>query len=323
MQAISIRDVQSAATRIQPFVLRTPAIHCESLSQELGCELYLKAECLQHAGAFKTRGAVNAVMQLDAAVAAQGVVTHSSGNHAAALARAARLREIPAFVVMPENSSPNKIAAVRSYGVEPVFCEPNAQSRAATARRLQEQTGATLVHPYDDAPVMAGQGTVGLELLAQVDRLDAVLVPVGGGGLLSGVLVAVKTLLPQVRVVAAEPELADDAARSLAAGSIQMPVRYDTIADGLRTPLGELTFPILHKLLDDIILVSESEIGNAVRQIAESAHLVVEPSGAVALAALGSRSTAFAGKRVAVILSGGNLDFGDCKLGSRGACDAS
>ncbi len=307
--AICLEDVKAAAKRIEPFVLRTPAIICERLSVSQGCQVHLKAENLQHIGAFKARGATNAVMLLSDDMAARGVVTHSSGNHAAALARAATLRKIPAFVVMPSNSAKNKIAAVRSYGVEPVFCEPTAQSRFETAERLRQETGATLVHPYDYAPVMAGQGTVGLELLEQVSALDTVIVPVGGGGLLAGVLMAIKSQRPGVKVIAAEPEWADDAARSLKSGRIELPSRVDSVADGLRTPLGELPFAIIRELLDDIILVSEDAIYRAMRSLAESAHLVAEPSGAVAFAALTTSAARFEGQNVAVVISGGNLDY--------------
>ncbi len=313
--AIDLDDIQAAAKRIAPYVVRTPSIFSEKLSDEMGCQVHLKAESLQHVGAFKARGATNAVMLLTDELANRGVVTHSSGNHAAALSRAASLRRIPAYVVMPDNSAQNKIAAVRSYGIEPVFCQPNAQSRFETAQRLRQETGATLIHPYDYAPVMAGQGTVGLELLEQVKDLDAVIVPVGGGGLLSGVLIAIKSLSPNIRVIAAEPEWADDASRSLQSGRIEMPTRYDSIADGLRTPLGELPFAIIRELVDDIVLVSEAAIRAAMRSLAETAHLVAEPSGSVALAALRSNRNLFVGRNVAVVISGGNLDLKQCALG--------
>ena len=314
--AISLDDIQAARRRIAGHVLLTPAIHCETLSQRLGCELWLKAENLQHIGAFKARGAVNAVMHLSDDQAARGVVTHSSGNHAAALARAARLRGIEAYVVMPENSSPKKIAAVRSYGVQPVLSGPSTQEREQAADELQQKTGAILIHPFETPDVMAGQGTIGLELLEQVDSLDAVLVPVGGGGLLSGVLVAIKSLRPDVNVFAVEPALADDTARSLAAGHPLPPTRYDTIADGLRTQVGENAFPIIRDLVDDLFLVQEQSILGAMRILAEEAHLVAEPSGAVALAGLIDQADQFAGQTVAVVISGGNLSFGDCTLGS-------
>ncbi len=307
--AISVEDIESAAGRIRGHVVNTPCVFSERLSQQLNCRVHFKAENLQHIGAFKARGAVNAVFSLSDEDAAKGVVTHSSGNHAAALSRAASLRGIPAHVVMPRDSAPNKIETVRSFRVEPVLCEPDADSRANTCMELQAQTGATLIHPYDNPFVMAGQGTVGLEILEQVTEIDVVLVPVGGGGLLSGVLTAIKARNPDIEVVAAEPVWADDAARSLQSGTIEMPSRYDTIADGLRTPLGELTFPIIRELLDDIILVEESAIREATDKLMKEAHLVAEPSGAVTLAALCSQRERFAGRNVVAVVSGGNLDL--------------
>jgi threonine dehydratase len=315
--AISLREIQAAADRISDYVVRTPAIACETISSRLGCRVVFKPENLQHAGAFKSRGAINAVMSLSDEEAARGVVTHSSGNHAAALARAARLRGIPAHVVMPENSSPKKIAAVRSYGVQPVFCQPSTPAREQAAEKLRRQTGATMIHPFETPAVIAGQGTIGIELLQQVESLDAILVPVGGGGLLAGVLTAVKSIRPEVKVFAVEPALADDTARSLKAGSPQSPTRYDTVADGLRTEVGARTFPIIREWVDDLFLVEEQAILSAMRTIAEEAHLVAEPSGAVALAGLIDQANAFAGQTVAVVISGGNLDFGSCTMGSR------
>jgi len=314
--AISINDVRAAQKRIARYSLRTPLVFSEPLSREHGCRIHFKAENLQCVGAFKARGAANAVMSLSDAAAARGVVTHSSGNHAAALARAAGLRSIPAFVVMPGNSARNKIAAVRSYGVEPVFCEPTAESRAETAESLRRQTGATMIHPYDDPTVMAGQGTVGLEVLEQLPDVDAIFVPVGGGGLLAGILTAVKALRPDVTVIAAEPEWADDTARSLQSGRREMPTRYDSVADGLRTSVGELTFPIIQSLVDDVVLVSEEAIRDATRAIARRARLIAEPSGAVAFAALTQTAERFAGKSVAVVISGGNLDLDAFHLGA-------
>lgn len=313
--AIDFEDVRAAAERIQPYTIRTPCVPSERLSKELGCQIYFKAENLQHIGAFKARGAMNAVLRLDKDVADRGVVTHSSGNHAAALARAASVRQLPAHVVMPRNSARNKIAAVRAFGVDPIFCEPTAEAREATAHAIQQETGATLIHPYDHPAVMAGQGTVGLEILEQVRDVEVVIAPVGGGGLLSGVLTAVKALRSEVQVIAAEPQLADDAYRSLQSGRIEMPNRYDTLADGLRTPLGENTFPVIRTLVDDIVLVSEDAIRHATRKIAESARLVAEPSGGVALGALLTNPLRFADKRVAVIISGGNIDMEQCQLG--------
>lgn len=307
--AVELKDIQAAARRIAPHVIRTPTLHSESLSQALNCQLSFKAENLQYIGAFKARGATNAVMRLDDEVASRGVVTHSSGNHAAALSRAARLRDIPAFVVMPDNSARKKIEAVRSFGVEPVFCQPTAESRAETAEALRLETGATLVHPYDDPFIVAGQGTVGLEILDQLTTVEMVVVPVGGGGLLAGVLLALKSLRPDIQVIAAEPEWADDAARSLQSGQIELPTRYDSVADGLRTPLGELNFPIIRSLLDEIVLVSEGAIRESVRTLVHDLRMVVEPSGAVSLAAIRTSPERFRGKTVAAIISGGNLDL--------------
>lgn len=312
---IKAADVQQASERIEEYVNRTPCLHNETISRSLDVECFLKCENLQHIGAFKARGAMNAVLRLSGDERACGVVTHSSGNHAAALARAAKLAGVAAHIVMPENSARTKIEAVRGFGIEPVFCEPNAGSREQTAEDLRVKTGATLVHPYEMPAVMAGQGTVGLEILQQVPGVDVVLVPVGGGGLLAGVLTLIKSVNPSVKVFAVEPCLADDAARSLAAGKILQPTRYDTIADGLRSPLGINNFPIIQALVDDILLVSEKAIGQNMRRLATDGRLVAEPSGAVAMAGLAENAARFHGKRVAVVISGGNMDFGHCKVG--------
>lgn len=306
--SVTIDSVETAAKRIAPHTIRTPTVLSPGLSQLSGAELWLKCENLQHVGAFKARGACNAVLALTDADAARGVVTHSSGNHAAALARAARIRGITAHVVMPNNSARVKLNAVRALGVEPILCEPTAAARAAMAKQVMEQTGAVMVHPYDNPLIIAGQGTVGLEILDQMPMPDVVLAPVGGGGLLSGVLIAIKSLSPDVEVIAAEPAWADDARRSLDCGSIQQPVRYDSIADGLRTPLGELTFPIIRELVDDILLVEESAIREATRVLLSSAKLLAEPSGAVTTACVLQHASRFAGRRVAAVISGGNLD---------------
>jgi threonine dehydratase len=306
---ISVNDIRLAQGRIAPYVLRTPLIENAPLSQALDCHLRFKCENLQHIGAFKTRGACNAVFSLDDQTAPRGVVTHSSGNHAAALARAATLRGIPAHIVMPNNSRENKLAAVRAFGISPTLCEPDAEARARTAEEIQKRTGATLIHPYNDPRVIAGQGTVGLEILEQSEDVDTVVVPVGGGGLLSGILLAIKSLHPDIRIVAAEPEWADDTARSLRSGRIEMPTRYDTIADGLRTPLGDLTFPVIRSLLDEILLVDERTIEQATRTIAAKARLIAEPSGAVSLAALLQHPSHFRKRCTVAVISGGNLDL--------------
>ncbi|MEM6312481.1 MAG: pyridoxal-phosphate dependent enzyme [Planctomycetota bacterium] len=306
---IPVEEITAAAVRIGPFVRRTPVVPWP----DEGFDLWLKAESLQVTGAFKARGATNAVMKLADDVAARGVLTHSSGNHAAAVARAAKLRGVAAHVVMPENAAAVKVENVRRLGVEPRRCGANPAERQKLADAVQAETGATLVHPYNDPDVMAGQGTVGLEILEQVPDVAEIIVPVGGGGLTSGILSWVKACKPTVRVIAAEPAWADDTARSLAAGRIEPPLRHDTIADGLRSGLGTRTFPILQQLLDDIVLVDEAEILRATRLAAESGKLVVEPSGAVALAAAVRRQPA-SGPIVAVI-TGGNIDFHACRLG--------
>lgn len=306
--AISLQDVHEAADRIRNFVIRTPVIHCPELNDTLQANVFFKCENMQHIGAFKTRGACNAVFSLDEDQAAAGVLTHSSGNHAAALARAAGLRGIRAYIVMPANSSPVKIAAVKRFGVQPVFCEPDAVSRQETADKLIAETGASFIHPYNNSLVMAGQATAALEFLTQVANLDIVVAPVGGGGLLAGTLIAVKSTNPQVLVFGAEPQLADDARRSLISGQIELPERYDTMADGLRTPLGDKTFPIIQHFVEDILLADESQIKAATRRMLSCAKLVVEPSAAVPLACIERYPDRFRGKNVGVILSGGNLD---------------
>ncbi|APZ96995.1 threonine/serine dehydratase [Fuerstiella marisgermanici] len=307
LSARHLESVREAAGRIQGMVQRTPCFLNERLSQQLGCSLYVKAENLQPCGAFKVRGATNAVFAAAPDVIARGVLTHSSGNHAAAIARAASLRGVPAYIVMPENSAAGKIANVRAYGVEPVFCAPTADARQAKADELLAETGAYFIHPYNQADVIAGQGTMGLEILEQVPDVDLIVVPVGGGGMMSGILLAIKSLRPEVQVIGAEPEFADDAYRSLQSGRIEPPNRYDTIADGLRTPLGELTFPIIQSLMDDLTLVSEQAIVEATEELSYAAKLVLEPSGGVAYAAARKIASRHAGKNVVVIACGGNV----------------
>ena len=286
----------------------TPAVEAWRLHQELGCRLHLKCENLQYGFAFKARGACNAVFSLSDEDAAKGVVTHSSGNHAAALARAAVLRGLEAHIVMPHNSARVKLEAVRSLGVEPILCEPDSASREATAADVQRQTGATMIHPFNDARVIAGQGTAALEILRQVPDVDTMIVPVGGGGLLAGTLMAVKSIRPDIRVFAAEPAWADDAWRSLKSGKIEPALRTDTIADGLRTPLGTLTFPIIQHFVDEILCVDEATILRATAMLAQRCRLVAEPSGVVPLGAILQHATMFAGSKTVALISGGNLD---------------
>ena len=282
---------------------------CASLDALAGAKLYFKCENLQKTGSFKIRGATNAILQLSAAEAARGVVTPSSGNHAAAVARAAAARGIAAHIVMPKNAPAVKCRAVEGYGGVITFCEPTFEAREAASRRLVEETGGVLVHPYNDRRVIAGQGTAALELLEDVPELDVLLVPVSGGGLLSGNAIAATSVRPSVRVVGCEPANADDAYRSLKSGHIEKNASADTIADGLRAQLCDLTFGILRERVDEIVRVSEQEIVEAMRLVWERMKLVIEPSAAVAVAPAVGRGIRGEGKRVGVLLSGGNVDL--------------
>jgi threonine dehydratase len=307
--ALTMRSIREAHARIRDKIHRTPVMTSEVLDEMAGNRLYFKCENLQKVGAFKARGATNAVFLLSDAEAAKGVVTHSSGNHAAALARAARLRGIPAFIVMPSNSPQAKQAAVRRYGGEVVLCEPTLAARESTARQVMERTGAVFIHPYDDLRVMAGQGTTAIELLEDVPDLEVILCPVGGGGQLSGIAVAAKDLKPDIRVVGVEPAGADDAARSLKAGHIIPMLEPRTIADGLKTSLGERPFAEIVRLVDDIVTVREESIVQAMRRIWEVMKLIVESSGAVSYAAVVDGKISPSGAKIGIILSGGNLDL--------------
>ena len=304
----TLPQIEAAANRIRSLVVETLTIPFAALSHGDGCSIALKCENFQHGFAFKARGACNAVFSLSDEEAARGVVTHSSGNHAAALARAAKLRGITAHIVMPENSARIKLAAVRSLGVEPVMCESTPAAREAMANELMRTTGATLIHPFNDARVIAGQGTVGLEILRQFPDVETIIVPVGGGGLLAGTLIAVKSLKPTVRVIAAEPEWANDAFRSLQSGQIEPVLRTDSIADGLRTPLGSLTFTIIHQLVDEILCASEAAICEAMQRLSNQAKMIAEPSGAVPLAVVQQHRARFADQRIVCVVSGGNRD---------------
>ena len=300
-------DVAAAARRIEPYVRRTPVLSSPELSQLLGVATDFKCENLQAGGAFKARGACNAILVLDDAHASYGVATHSSGNHAAAVARAARLRGIPAYIVMPRGAPRIKRAAVDAYGGRVQECEPTLAAREAAAAALVAATGATLVHPYDDPNVIAGQGTVLVELAGQLAAPDAVLVPVGGGGLLAGTSLACRRLWPQTRVIGVEPAGADDASRSFSSGVLQPAGSPQTIADGLRGALSARTLRLARAGVDDIVTVGEDAIVAAMRLLFDVLKLVVEPSGAVPVAAL--LAGRFRAGRVAVILSGGNVDL--------------
>jgi threonine dehydratase/serine racemase len=309
--AVDLADIQDAARRIAGLAHRTPVATCATLDHLAGRSLFFKCEHLQKVGAFKFRGACNAVMRLTPEIAARGVVTHSSGNHAQALALAAKLRGIPAHIVMPSNASPVKRRAVEEYGGRVVECEPTQAAREATAAAVLAESGATMIPPYNHPDVIAGQGTAALELLEQAPGLDALIAPVGGGGLMAGLTIAAKAVAPSVRVFAAEPAGADDAARSKAAGKLIPLTGPNTIADGLRTSLGDLTWPVLRDRVERVITVTDEEIVRAMRLAWERAKLLIEPSAAVAVAAvLTSEFTALDGlRRVGVVLSGGNVNL--------------
>jgi len=308
--AVAWSDIAAARQRIASFAHCTPVHTSRLLDAACGASVFLKCENLQRTGSFKFRGATNAVAALDAGTRSRGVAADSSGNHAQALALAARLHGISATLVMPENASPAKVEATRGYGAHVVFCPPTHEGRRDAVERLVRETGAVYVSPHDDPLVVAGQGTAACELLEDVPDLDVILAPVGGGGLLSGTLVAARHMAPKVSVIGCEPAGADDAARSLRSGERVNDFVPRTMADGLRTPLGELAFDILREAhLDDIVLVSEDEILSAMRFIWERAKLVIEPSAAVALAPLLFGKVDVAGRRVGVIVSGGNVDL--------------
>lgn len=309
MAALTINEIRLAAKRIRPYAKRTPVLTCASLDKQVGTHVFLKCENLQKTGAFKFRGACNAVFSLDKRALERGVVTHSSGNHAQALSLAARLRGIEAYIVMPSSAPQVKKAAVEDYGGKITFCEPTLAARESTQALVIAKTGATMVHPYNNYQVIAGQGTAALELLEDVPDLEVILVPVGGGGLLSGTAIAASEISPGIRVIGAEPERADDAFRSMEAGRIIPSVNPQTIADGLVTSLGDLTFPIIKERVDQIVTVSEEGIVAAMRFVWERAKIIVEPSAAVALGIMWEHKIKLAGLRVGVILSGGNVDL--------------
>ncbi|HEX5944004.1 MAG TPA: pyridoxal-phosphate dependent enzyme [Anaerolineales bacterium] len=307
--SITLHDIRQAAERIQPYIHRTPVLTNESLNAQVSAQVFLKAENLQKVGAFKFRGACNAVFSLTDEEAARGVCTHSSGNHAQALALAARMRGIPSYIVMPNNAPDVKKNAVAGYGGQITFCAPTLEAREATLTRIYEKTGANVVHPYNDERVIAGQGTAALELLEDVPDLEVILAPVGGGGLLSGTSIAATETKKGIRVLAGEPEMADDAYRSMQSGTIIPSISPKTIADGLLTSLGSHTFPIVQQRVEQIVTVSERGIINAMRFVWERAKIIIEPSAAVAVGVLWEKKIDLTGLKVGVILSGGNVDL--------------
>jgi len=307
--SLNLDTIRAAHQRIRPYVHRTPVLTNSWLNDACRATLFFKCENFQKVGAFKARGATNAVFALDDETAQRGVATHSSGNHGAAVARAAKLRGIPAHIVMPSNSVKVKIRSVESYGAHVVFCEPTEESREIQCAEVINKTGATLIHSFENEHVIAGQGTAAMELLEDVPNLDVIMCPVGGGGLLSGTAIAARSTRPQITVIAVEPENADDAAQSFRAGRRLVTEKKFTIADGLRTNIGEPNFAIVQQYVDDIVTVSEEAIVSAMRTIWETMKIVIEPSATVPYAAIQESKIDIGGKRVGIILTGGNVDL--------------
>lgn len=309
MPVPDLHTIMDAAERIKPFIHRTPVMSSAGINKLLGTEIIFKCENLQKAGAFKSRGACNAVFSLDAEQMSKGVGTHSSGNHAQALSRAASLRNIDAYIVMPETSPQVKVNGVRGYGGRITFCKPTLKAREDALKEIINSTGALEIHPYNDYRIIAGQATAALELIEEAGEPDIIMVPVGGGGLLSGTALITKYISRNSMVIAAEPEMANDAFRSFHEGRFIPSENPKTIADGLLTSLGSLTFPIITEYVDDIVTVSEEGIISAMRLIWERMKILIEPSSAVPLAAIMENKLDVKDKRIGIILSGGNIDL--------------
>lgn len=307
--SISKTDIEQAHERIKPFIHKTPVLTCKTINELAGAELFFKCENFQKIGAFKIRGGMNAALSLSKEKAANGIATHSSGNHAQAIAYAARQLGTKAYIVMPNNSPSVKVNAVKGYGAEVTFCENNQQAREETLQTIVEKTGAEFIHPYNDERVITGQATCAKELLEEIPALDFLLAPVGGGGLLSGTLLSAHYFSPATKVYAGEPEGAADAVLSLKSGKIESAPYINTIADGLLTKLGDKTFPIIQQYVTDILTVTDEEIISTLRLVYERMKIIVEPSCVVPLAALLKNRELFAGKRAGIILSGGNVDL--------------
>ncbi len=305
----TLNELLQVKDRIEPFIHKTPIVTSKILNRETGAELFFKCESFQKTGSFKIRGATNAILSLTGEEVLKGVVTHSSGNFAQALSKAANLKGIKAWIVMPENAPKSKKEAVKSYGGIIVECLPTLKSRENTANEIVEKNGATFIHPYNQREVIAGQATCAIEIYQEIDSPDYIVVPVGGGGLISGTALATQCFSPQTKIIAAEPKGADDCFRSLQQGTIIPMESPKTIADGLRTGLGDLTFPIIQKYVSDVITVSEDDIIHAMKLFWTRAKIVIEPSSAVALAAVLISKERFVKKSVTVILTGGNVDI--------------
>jgi threonine dehydratase len=305
---IDRQTIEQAHERIKPYIHHTPVLTSKSIDDEAGCQVFFKCENFQKVGAFKARGAMNAALSLSQDQLSKGLATHSSGNHAQALARAAKILGVKSYIVMPRTAPEIKKRGVKGYSGEIFECEPTLQAREATLAEVIERTGATEVHPFNNYKVIEGQATAAKELFEKVADLDVIMVPVGGGGLLSGTALAAKYFSPKTKVIAGEPAGSDDAYRSMQSGKIEQ-AQSQTIADGLLTTLGDKTFPIIRELVSEVITVSDEQIIAAMRMVWERMKIIIEPSCAVPLAALLKEKTRFKGKRVGIILSGGNVDL--------------
>jgi threonine dehydratase len=306
---VDLNAIRAAAARIAPYAVRTPVLTSQSLDKACGAKVFLKCENFQKIGAFKFRGAMNAVLMLTTEQRRRGVVTHSSGNHGQALAKAGQMMGVPVCVVMPRTAPAVKRQATEDFGATVELCEPTQQAREATVQRLMDQHGYEMVHPFNDWRVIAGQGTVALELLEQADPLDVVITPIGGGGLASGTAIAVKSLSTGTRVIGAEPERADDAMRSMKSGRIESSGDPKTMADGLRTSLGDKTFAVIRQHVDEVVTATEEEMLSALRFVWERFKIIIEPSCSVPVAPVLHRKLDLTGKRVGVIITGGNVDL--------------
>ncbi len=305
-------DVAAAADRIGPHLARTPVMSAAALDRRAGRRAFFKCENLQHGGAFKYRGALNAILPLATAGNAAAVATHSSGNHGTAVALAARVCGLDAYVVVPRNSARTKIQNIEQAGGTVIFCDPGLPAREAAVAQLMQRVDAHLVLPFDDARVIAGQGTAAMELLTEEPDLDVICTPIGGGGLIGGTALAAKAMAPRCRGIGAEPAMADDACRSLRTGVRQSVTLPATIADGLRASIGVLNFALLQRYVDDVVTVTEPEIVNAMRVVLQDLKLLIEPSSAVAVAALLAGKLGNPGERVGIVISGGNVDLDEC-----------
>jgi len=303
----NLEDIKSAAELIKPYIKKTSVLNSSAINSICGSEISFKCENFQKTGAFKIRGAVNAVLNLNKKEIKRGVATHSSGNHAAALALSAKYLNVKAFVVMPENAPEIKKKAVKGYGAEIILSESTLKSREETLKKLISKTGASFIHPYNDYNVISGQGTVALEFLEEKEDFDIIMVPIGGGGLASGTAISVKNINPKIKLIGAEPLLADDAYNSFHTGKLFPSLNSNTIADGLKTSLGDKTFPIIRAYFDEIIRVDEVRIIEAMRMIWERMKIIIEPSSAVPLGAILGNKEMFKDKSIGIILSGGNV----------------